>query len=332
MARILSVPGANERGGDIAKSVAATLAGELGLLLGGGKAGANRVAPAGDGWDFESLALAGPGWAPDAVPAFRRFAQSSGDFWAVYDPLRPQASQRNVVVRHDREAIAELAVYQKLYPRVGLGGLHEMRMLVCEGPMLLSWVGAWSESPFDARAAWMLEGVGRAARRALRMSRALPSGVAWTGFEAALDALDVEVFVVDGTGRVDFANRAGALRLASDRRAVVKELTASVAPRSAERPFDLHPLRLSGAAPLFLAMRSAVPGRALEARLEHARQRWALTKRQVEVLSLLARGDANKDIATKLSCRPRTVELHVAALLGKAKVESRLQLVAALWG
>jgi DNA-binding NarL/FixJ family response regulator len=119
--------------------------------------------------------------------------------------------------------------------------------------------------------------------------------------------------------------------LLSDATTVERELAASLTPRSSERPFDLHPLRLSGTRPLFLAMRSVTAGRALEARVDEARVRWALTPRHASIVKLLARGDANKDIATKLELSIRTVEVHVAEIFRRAKVESRLQLVAKLW-
>jgi DNA-binding CsgD family transcriptional regulator len=262
---------------------------------------------------------------------FDAFAHESAKFWGAYDPLRPQLAERNTIVCHARRAFAERPTVAKLHSRMGLGGLLEMRMLVCEGPMLLSWIGGWREHPFDARDVWILRRVGRAARRPLRMSRALPAGVAWNGFEVALDALEVEAFVVGAKGHVEFANRLGALRLSSDRATVERELASSLAPRSEERPFDLHPLGLGGAPPLFLAMRSATPTRALEARLAEARTRWGLTPRHVSLVRLLARGDPNKDVATKLGLSVGTVEVYISEILRRAKVESRLQLVAKLW-
>jgi DNA-binding NarL/FixJ family response regulator len=42
-------------------------------------------------------------------------------------------------------------------------------------------------------------------------------------------------------------------------------------------------------------------------------------------------GDANKDIAVKVGCSPRTVELHVSAVLRKARVDTRAQVAAKFW-
>ncbi len=51
----------------------------------------------------------------------------------------------------------------------------------------------------------------------------------------------------------------------------------------------------------------------------------ALTAREVEVLSLLARGRANKEIARQLSVGEQTVKTHVSNILGKLGVPSRTQ-------
>ena len=65
--------------------------------------------------------------------------------------------------------------------------------------------------------------------------------------------------------------------------------------------------------------------------LASARIRWELSMRETEVMSHLANGDANKEIAAKLSCALRTVEAHVTSILQKARCESRAQVVAHFW-
>jgi DNA-binding NarL/FixJ family response regulator len=66
-------------------------------------------------------------------------------------------------------------------------------------------------------------------------------------------------------------------------------------------------------------------------RLALARAAWALTPRQVAVLEHLIHGDPSKTIAEKLGCRVNTVEVHVSAILKKARVGSRVALVARFW-
>jgi DNA-binding CsgD family transcriptional regulator len=69
----------------------------------------------------------------------------------------------------------------------------------------------------------------------------------------------------------------------------------------------------------------------LEALVAAVARRWALTPRQSATLALLARGEANKDIAAKLRCSVKTVEAHVTAILAKVGADSRAQLVARVW-
>jgi len=58
--------------------------------------------------------------------------------------------------------------------------------------------------------------------------------------------------------------------------------------------------------------------------------RWeSLTKREREVLEILARGKSNTEIAEALSIEVRTVEMHLTNAMGKLGVASRLE--AAMW-
>jgi len=53
-----------------------------------------------------------------------------------------------------------------------------------------------------------------------------------------------------------------------------------------------------------------------------------LTDREREILSLLAQGMRNDDIATQLYISPQTVQTHVRNILGKLRVHSKLEAVA----
>ena len=57
----------------------------------------------------------------------------------------------------------------------------------------------------------------------------------------------------------------------------------------------------------------------------------SLTDAETRVFVRVARGDANKEIASSFGCSPRTVEVHVTSLLKKCGVGSRSQLIAWLW-
>ncbi len=69
----------------------------------------------------------------------------------------------------------------------------------------------------------------------------------------------------------------------------------------------------------------------LAARLEAAVAVWDLTRRQRDVLGVLARGRSNKEIAAELGCAENTVELHVTQLLRRGGAASRAQLIARFW-
>jgi DNA-binding NarL/FixJ family response regulator len=53
-----------------------------------------------------------------------------------------------------------------------------------------------------------------------------------------------------------------------------------------------------------------------------------LTRREREVLQMLASGLANKEIATRLSISDHTVKFHVASILGKLGASTRTEAVA----
>ncbi len=98
-------------------------------------------------------------------------------------------------------------------------------------------------------------------------------------------------------------------------------------------------LKDAGRAALFGAVRAAARGESLlppeilKALLAHAEgQRHAggesLSQREQEVLSLMATGAANKEIAKQLSITERTVKAHVTSILNKLGVNSRTEAVA----
>jgi DNA-binding CsgD family transcriptional regulator len=72
-------------------------------------------------------------------------------------------------------------------------------------------------------------------------------------------------------------------------------------------------------------------GDALSERLDIVTIEWGLTRRQVAVLKLVVRGEANKEVAQALGCAENTVELHVTQLLRKANVSTRTRLIALFW-
>jgi len=66
----------------------------------------------------------------------------------------------------------------------------------------------------------------------------------------------------------------------------------------------------------------------LDVRAIHQRPLAALTRRELEVLALLAAGQTNKQIASAQSVSPNTVKFHVKNIFEKLGVRSRSQAVA----
>ena len=50
-----------------------------------------------------------------------------------------------------------------------------------------------------------------------------------------------------------------------------------------------------------------------------------LTKREIEVLSLVLEGKSSKEVAIALFCSKRTVDFHLARIYGKLQVTNRVQ-------
>jgi DNA-binding CsgD family transcriptional regulator len=305
---------------------------------------------------------------PGLVTRFRGFLdEHSMARWGLFEPEAPAEGQRNravtlpsamavgpgglarwqrVVERMVRQRLGGASagraksLAERVYPLItkvfttmAVWPCDQMRVLVCDGPVLLAWIGGFQQRRFSPRQSRMLEALVPALRERLLMERyARETDVTLSALAAALDAIPGEAFVV-GPGRmIRHANAAGRAALSRDRLGTRARLDEALA-YGVERPAAGHVARL---APLpgmpdydlvVLVRRDA----ALQARLGLAVARWGLTPRQREVLSQLARGRANRSISAQLRCAERTIEVHVSALLAKAGAASRAELVARFW-
>lgn len=146
------------------------------------------------------------------------------------------------------------------------------------------------------------------------------------GLIAALDQLGSPAFVTDSRGRPVYANALGATMFERDPSGMTQVLMRRITRSTPE----VRELRPPGLRPHWLVVLSLGIFPPAE-RTTVATRAWRLTARQAEVLRLVVTGDANKSIASKLECAEVTVEFHVTALLRKARVENRAQLVARFW-
>jgi DNA-binding CsgD family transcriptional regulator len=80
-------------------------------------------------------------------------------------------------------------------------------------------------------------------------------------------------------------------------------------------------------------LRLAAPGETADVAVVAARDRPAefdapLTRRELDVLALLAEGESNKSIARTLGISVHTVKFHIASLFDKLDAEGRTEAVA----
>ena len=140
----------------------------------------------------------------------------------------------------------------------------------------------------------------------------------------ALEAIPSPTFVLRAPTTVLLANRRGQSLLEADRERVLSAFLEKDPAHGAIRlPVDSAPDHQ-------LVVLRDLEGDATS-RLPAVARRWILTPRQSAVLALVAQGDSNRSVASKLGCSEKTVELHVSALLAKTHCASRSQLVASFW-
>lgn len=250
--------------------------------------------------------------------------------FGAYDPERAARAQRNVArTLEDLGRAAEEAPVRAIWGACDLDGFDLIRVLVCDGPRLLAWVGAFREAPFGARERALLEALVPTMKRRYGLDEHLRMVALGTAaIDAAIEALPSPAFIVSPWGTIQEANAAGRALLDAERPAVLAALEAAV--RGQVPGIDVLPLEAPGLPGLRLAL---VRGSAPEvgARAGAAARAWQLTPRQREVVQHLARGYPNKKIAALLGCSEKAVELHVTGILKKAKCASRAELVARIW-
>jgi PAS domain S-box-containing protein len=179
-----------------------------------------------------------------------------------------------------------------------------------------------------------------------------PLALLGAAFSEALDGIDIPGYILDATGRVRWANTA-AIRLVGDRRG--QSYLSFVADDARDRAKDHFARKIVGGFPtsyevavvdragqrMPLRVRAAplrdegrvvgVFGLALpvnDGLAIPADDNRPLTRRQVEILRLLADGWSTQGISSELGIATETVRNHIRALLRRLGVHSRLEAVA----
>jgi DNA-binding CsgD family transcriptional regulator len=304
------------------------LNGSLRELLGAEAAGNYTLEPHGTGLrlgEFRVLGVDEAGFARVFDPLIR----SQPTAWACYNPIRPDPEQRNraLRLRDLPEKLREATVLRELYPRFGLHKRDQLRVVVCEGPSLLAWVGAFREEPFTKTERRILQRLIPALQRRLSLER-LVAGDADAIVRVALEEIPGAALVAGADGQVEHANSAG--RALLDRRPSQTAAELREAIRKGAPCFRVTPIVGMGGRARYLAVRRDEANEGA-ARARTAAIRWGLTRRQEDVLRHVLTGHANRTIAAILGVAEKTIEEHVTALLEKAQVESRSALAAKVW-
>jgi len=281
--------------------------------------------------------------------------------WGWFNPARPEPAQRNRALHfrslaetetarqmplHDLSAVEvgrRLGMSEDLlestrerisaragamFRQLGVEHMQWLRTLVCDGPVLLGWVGLARAEPFTDREQRLLQALTPALQRRLTMeTRLRESGLMSTALAVAMEALGRAAWVVSSSGRVVHANNAGRTRLERHDPELMEALRRGAQGIPCSGPLTMTPLVTTGLPPHYLAIDTGTASSAA-ARVQALSARWSLTARESEVLTHIIQGETNKSIAGRLGCAERTVEVHVTHLLSKAQVESRSALIA----
>jgi DNA-binding CsgD family transcriptional regulator len=263
----------------------------------------------------------------DGIATLRSTMRDSAQPFFLYNPLRPEPEQRNVVHRIRTDAPGAVERARPAFHRMGVGKWLQSRILICDGPFFLMFLGTYSEPGGKAPNSERLRAFACGIRPALRLLLGLGRDPTMTMLEAVLEALQGEAYLVDARGKVAYANELGTRLVQARGSDLVTALTAAAS--GAPSPYEVTPIAVTAGAPWSLVRRTTPDVVAADA-VRRARAGWNLTHRQVELLERLLDGESNKEIAEHMTISFRTVEVHLGNLLVKARVESRLQLVAGL--
>lgn len=252
----------------------------------------------------------------------------------TWDLAVPAARDRDQLVQPDasgwssRDRMAQ-RLYEEVYCRVGLRYHDTLTILDFDGEAVVTTIAVVRRAPFSAAEAGGLAEIAPAVRRRLAAERAVDGHTrAASRVDALLAMIPGAAFLLDARGLPIRANVDGLILL--DRgRASQRERLERIANGDEDPGFRVRRLAGQPPAELVVSVRRSTLDPAQRAAI--LAERWSLTKRQTEVLSLVASGSGNKAIAAELQIAEVTVELHMTALLERSSCENRASLVARFW-
>ena len=236
----------------------------------------------------------------------------------------PLATQRRSFEASSKQA------YESAFAKLGVTDDCQLRVLVCSGPSLLAWIGAFRHEPFGAQDRRILQGLAPALQRRLAMERQWEDATfSAEAVPVLLENIPGAALIVNASGRIGHANAVAAALLERDARGLREKIGDAL--RGAPLPPFMQLTRISAsgwpACYLVVLNNEKDPF----GRVKLARQRWGLTQREAEILAHLASGAPNKTISALTDCAVRTVEQHVTLILAKLQVENRAAAIARFW-
>jgi DNA-binding CsgD family transcriptional regulator len=297
-------------------------------LLDADKAVTGVFAPRGDGMRLEA------GYTDKLsdrfIAATDRFIADKTVGWTAFNPMRPEPKQRNVALTMAEvkqvSGLKTAPILTEVYAPFGLLRDEQIRVLICEGPSLLAWVGMFQSAPFDPRQKRIFSHLIAPMRRRLSVERLLRQGTSTRALlDAALEAVPAPVFVFDRARTLREANACGEAWLAGDPTTRRELLGQALRGRSPAGQFQVTEVKVAAAVTRYLVVFKGDASSAHAWRT--AAGAWGFSKRECEVFALLARGLTNRAIAADLAIAERTVEAHLTSMFEKAQVETRAELV-----
>jgi DNA-binding CsgD family transcriptional regulator len=309
---------------------------ELRELLNAQFVGTYRPAATNAGWSLDFMHGDGER-AEDHIRVFRSYVDElprSERFLSLGNPHFVEFEQRNRVMfmrdlaSRSPSRVAELT--GSLFRALGIFGHDQLRLLVCDGPTQLAWLGATREEPFTEREAAVLRRLRKPLQERLRLERRLAApGLHAAALETTLEALRTAAFLVGPGGAIEVANRLGLELLERDRWAVMEAIRLGAQPRKGDATeFSMTRISVPGWPTYTLAIQNE--GAVILNRVLIAQAKWRLSVRQTRVLELVTNGASNKEIAATLACAEATVENHVTELFRRSGARSRAGLVGRL--
>lgn len=254
--------------------------------------------------------------------------------WGYYNLQRPEPAQANRVLSL-REGLAPKRPLGRdssaASREPGVMAMDQVRVLLCEGPALLAWVGGFRDETVTARERAIFSSIVPALHaRVVLDARLQGSALRDAALGPVLNSLPCAAMILRPSGTVAEANAAGLALLDADGSGWRERLLQAAAGLCLPG-IEVTPFPVPGGKPHLLVLVRPTDPRDTSVRARLLGQRWGLTRRHVEVLERLAWGDSNKSIAARIGCAERTVELHLSAMLERAQVDSRAELIARFW-